>query len=216
MKLFETDNTAFYPKQNGDLGCRSVKNKYDKTRNNKSKEQAKLEATPLKEVIGYANDLLERLKLDNGVNKENIRAKITLDNIEHSILGNGIIVKDCKWTPPVYDKIKSEYIYHDSKYDAIKDEFELQKPNDIVWLKFTKTGHVGVVAQSFDINFSNDIASGKLVEEVTYEWDESLVLIFPLTTDILGEHQCKDIETAIGNYLISKGVPIIDYYSHNY
>ncbi|MDV4151424.1 hypothetical protein R0131_11280 [Clostridium sp. AL.422] len=25
----------------------------------------------------------------------------------------------------------------------------------------------------------------------------------------------KEIETAVGNYLIDKGVPIIDYYSHN-
>lgn len=31
---------------------------------------------------------------------------------------------------------------------------------------------------------------------------------------IYREYTCAEIELAVGNYLISKGVPIIDYYSH--
>lgn len=217
QEFFKIDNDAFYQKKNGDLGYRSVEYVYDKTRNNKAKEQATLQATPLNEVIGYVNELLELLKSANNVKQEDVKFKqIELDNVEHCVLDNGIIAKGCEWKPPVYDKDKKEYTSHDNKYDVIKCKFQLRYPNDIVWLKFTKKGYLGVVAQSFDINFNNDNSSGKLVAEVHHEWDESFTLIFPLTAKILGQYQRKDIETAVGNYLISKGVPIIDFYSHNY
>lgn len=49
------------------------------------------------------------------------------------------------------------------------------------------------------------------------EWDEKHVLIFPLNgIEKLEEFNRSDIESGIGNYLIAKNVPILDYYSHNY
>ena len=87
--------------------------------------------------------------------------------------------------------------------------------------KYISKGHVGVVAKSFDINFDskNDdgkpISSDVLVKEVGESWDKSFVMIFPMTSDILGNRSVGDLELGIGNYLIEKNVPIIDFYSHN-
>lgn len=59
------------------------------------------------------------------------------------------------------------------------------------------------------------ISSDVLVKEVGESWDKSLVMIFPMTSDILGNRSVGDLELGIGNYLIEKNVPIIDFYSHN-
>ena len=141
---------------------------------------------------------------------------IELDNGKHLILDNGIIAVGCNWDGPVYDKKNHKYIKWDRKYDVIKETFNLTDARNIVWIKFTKNGRVGVIAQSFDINFDYDTTSGELVHEWDDGWDTSFVLIFPLTQDILRSNSKEEIETAIGNYLIEKGVPMIDYYSHNY
>lgn len=111
---------------------------------------------------------------------------------------------------------------------------------DIIWMKFTKkSDHLGVVACSNDINF--DIppnkacydepcrvvnekikrwkynTSGIIVHSVDQEWNKNYVLVFPLIglcDGDEGKKQRHEIETGIGNYLIFKGVPILDYYSH--
>ena len=128
-------------------------------------------------------------------------------------------------------------------YDELKRIHNLADVHDIVWMKFTKSGHVGVVASSNDVNFDipcdssqYDIrvqrynsyekrnkeewkynTSGILVHSVGEQWDESFVLVFPLESN---EKPCKYdrhmVETAVGNYLEENNVPIIDYYSHNY
>ncbi len=130
----------------------------------------------------------------------------------------------------------------DIDYKKLKKDYELDEVRDIVWIKFTKSGFVGVVAMGNDINFdipqnSDDYdkkirkfnkykkeyklvwkhtSSGILVHKLGQEWDESFVLIFPLSklkdSCNYSRHQ---IEVAIGNYLIDNEVPIIDYYSHN-
>ena len=126
-------------------------------------------------------------------------------------------------------------------YKKIQADHALREPGDIVWMKFTKDGYLGVVATSDDINF--DIPSnaseydkkewqynfyrkekelvwkhnsaGILVHQIGKEWDTSFVLIFPLS-NIPAGYKRGDIERAIGNYLIDKKIPIIDFYSHNY
>lgn len=126
-------------------------------------------------------------------------------------------------------------------YSNIKKEHELKDERDIVWLKFTKDGYLGVVAVSNDINFQipkykkdydekhwvyNDYekrkkeewvynSSGILVHKLGKEWDDSFVLVFPLK-NIPDGYSRRDIEQAIGNMLIENNVPIIDYYSHMY
>lgn len=118
-------------------------------------------------------------------------------------------------------------------YQKMKEEFKLDDERDIVWIKFTKDGYIGVVATSNDINFNypsgeNDYdkkdkkkdkwifnTSGILVRKLNKEWDESFVLVFPLI-GISDGYVRGDIEEAIGNMLIENNVPILDYYSHIY
>ena len=91
--------------------------------------------------------------------------------------------------------------------------------DDIVWIKFTKSNYISVIGTSCDISFSqntiNKTTAGIINQYFNQEWDEDDVLIFPLIG--IPEHLFRsDIESGVGNYLISKGVPILDFYSHNY
>jgi hypothetical protein len=100
-------------------------------------------------------------------------------------------------------------------YEQIKVSNHLNDCRDIVWMKFTKDGFLGAVAVSNDINFNMEFTSGIIIEHLHKEWDQSFVLIFPLV-NIPEQYTRHDIEKGIGNYLIAKGIPILDYYSHNY
>lgn len=119
-------------------------------------------------------------------------------------------------------------------YLEIKKEYGTRNVKDIVWMKFTKEGYLGVVAVSDDINFnipSKKIThkvdkeklgisekvntSGTLVRYVDKEWDDSMVLVFPLV-NIPEAWERSDIERIIGNYLLEKDVAIIDFYSHRF
>lgn len=126
-------------------------------------------------------------------------------------------------------------------YSKIKKQYNLADERDIVWMKFTTDGYLGVIATSNDINFDIPTSSeeydekekvynsyykkyqyewkhntsGILVHQVDKAWDDTFVLLFPLA-NIPKEYNRGDIERAVGNYLIDKGVPIIDFYSHNY
>lgn len=137
-------------------------------------------------------------------------------------------------SPIVHDPLQMNY----EKLRAINN---LTAKDDIVWMKFTEDGYLGVVAASADINFDipqdaseydikvweydsyskqrkrvwKHTSSGILVHQLDKKWDSSFALVFPLS-DIPKGYRRKDIERAIGNYLAAKGVPIIDFFSHNY
>jgi len=126
-------------------------------------------------------------------------------------------------------------------YDNIKERFELNSKDDLLWLKFTKDGYLGVVAVSADINFdmpkdSKEYdtthkvydpykkiykiewlhnSSGIIIHKLGKRWDETFVLIFPLKNIPLG-YTKNEVENAVGNMLISKDVPILDSFSHIY
>jgi hypothetical protein len=126
-----------------------------------------------------------------------------------------------------------------SFYKDMKKNYGLASIADIVWMKFTKEGHLGVVAVSNDINFQMPKSKGDyhkknnnkwefntsgiiihyLYEKANYDdkkkWDESFVLVFPLQ-NIPPCLNRRDIECGIGNYLIANEVPILDYFSHRY
>jgi len=192
-KFFERDDEAFYINENGARKFRGVHRYYnDIVRNEKADEQAELFPVSFSKVFSCVNEFLERIRFDNGYKKKIVRCEyIELDNIQ------------------------KKYTDWDAKYNVICDRFQLKQPYDIVWLKFTTKGHLGVVAKGFDINYDYTNSSGVLINQVDENWDTTIVLIFPLTSEILGNHTSGDIELAIGKYLISKKVPIIDYYSHN-
>lgn len=97
-------------------------------------------------------------------------------------------------------------------YKKVKDE--TGNKGNIIWIKFTTDGYLGVVATGADVNFNMDNTSGRIIKHVGQKWDERFVLIFPLKK--IPPNLTKQlIESGIGNYLISKNVPILDFYSHN-
>lgn len=67
-----------------------------------------------------------------------------------------------------------------------------------------------------NLNLGNPLPmkEGELID-LKKSWDTSFLLVFPLS-NIPEGYKRGDIEMAVGNYLSTKGVPIIDYYSHMY
>lgn len=115
-------------------------------------------------------------------------------------------------------------------YENIKKEFGLADVRDIVWMKFTSSGSLGVVASSNDVNFQKPRSikeydekqqngrwkyntSGIIIDHLGEKWDESFVLIFPIKCIPKGMTR-HGVEKKIGNHLIDEGIPILDYYSH--
>jgi hypothetical protein len=177
----------------------------------KANEQAKIEPTCIDKVILYTNEFLDKC----GIN--------TVDT-----------PKICNFDSELFDNR-----YNSNKfYNCIKKRYNLVNRKDIVWMKFTEDGYLGVVATSDDINFqipskksdyleTNDEKpkssknlwlynnSGIIVHRLGKRWNKELLLIFPLYKIPNGLKR-GDIENGIGNYLINKGVPILDYYSHRF
>lgn len=99
-------------------------------------------------------------------------------------------------------------------YEHIKRQYNLKNQSDIVWMKFTTDGYLGVVASSNDINFNEENSSGKLINSIGKKWDDSKIIIIPL--NIINERNDRLlIEKICGNFLIANNVPILDHYSHN-
>ena len=99
-------------------------------------------------------------------------------------------------------------------YEHIKRQYGLGSQSDIVWMRFTTDGYLGVVASSNDINFNYETNSGKIIKSVNKEWDKNKIIIVPLP-NIKGRKERLLIEKMIGNYLSDNNVPVIDLYSHN-
>lgn len=216
MEQYKTPNKeAFYKNRNGEKRMHSVHyGAYN--RFNKAKKQIERDPVDIKDIIKYVNEVLE----DAGIPKV-IEPKLDLE---------GKIEND------IHKKIEDKKIYK-----KIKETKQLEDEKEIIWLKFTKDGYLGVVARTNDINFQiprneedydrgkyvyNEIkkkeewewefnTSGILLHKLKKSWDESFVLVFPLRKLKESKYTSGEIECAIGNYLIYKGVPIIDYYSHN-
>lgn len=171
---------------------------------NRAKEQASLPTVDIANIIDYVIEFLEAIGIE------------------------------IKLSPIVKEPLSVTY-------KKIKEDNELEDERDIVWMKFTTDGYLGVVATSNDINFDipkseaeydskekyyNDYerkykytwkhnSAGILIHQLGKQWDSSFVLVFPLKNIPKGYNR-GDIERAIGNCLIDKGVPILDFYSHNF
>ncbi len=99
-------------------------------------------------------------------------------------------------------------------YSEYKLKYNLTKKQDIIWMKFTKCGHLSTVCCSNDINLWYTNTSGKLIKKLNLIFNEEFVLVFPLP-EIKGNSSLRhQIELEVGNNLINNGVPIIDFYSH--
>lgn len=165
----------------------------------KAKEQADLKPLELCDVIEHVNDCLSELDI--------------------AVVEDPVVILNDSSTN---DKLEMEK----SEYDKIPSYSKLKDEKDIVWIKFTKGRHLGVVATSNDINFNfpkskcdyvkkEYLTSGIIVHRLGEEWDMSFILVFPLI-GLSKTKKRKCVEYKIGNYLIDKKVPILDYYSHRY
>lgn len=164
----------------------------------KAKEQYELPAVSKDEIKELVNKFLKSLKMEAISNPEYLPRKVTDRTI-------GI------------RRINYSKIWNDNMPKQTEKE-------DIVWIKFveTKEGknrHISVVGVGCDISFTdntkNTTSSGKILKELNLEWDDKEILIFPLKNIPAGLKR-SDIESGIGNYLIDNGVPILDFYSHNF
>lgn len=218
---------GFYQdKINGEYRLKGLGYAKDRTREEKAMEQAELAPTSFSNVYAYINEFLDLLRLTNGFDKKRIELDtIHIGNKEHLIIDNGIIIRnELYWEPPRWNQQKGTYDSYDSKYDDIKAKFDLERVSDLLWFKFTDTRHLAVVAKSCDINWDYGKTCGQLVKSVGKEFDNSFIFVFPLTKEMIRtkadphskyrKYTTGDLECAVGNYLIEKGVPIIDYYSH--
>lgn len=192
-QFFKKNPDAFWINENGEWRCRSV-HFHDAFRFDKAREEAEKDPAPVEQVIRYCNEFL---------------SGIGVSPIANPVMHPGEI-----------------------NYSEIKKKYDLKDERDLIWVKLTIDGYVGVVAQSNDINFdlppSADVyndkdksgywkynTSGIIIHQLGKRWDTSVVLVFPLGLKKIS-YSRHEIETAIGNYLTNKGVPILDYYSHNY
>nr|WP_315000239.1 hypothetical protein [uncultured Oribacterium sp.] len=225
---------GFYQdKINGGYRLKGLGYAKDRTREEKAMEQAELAPTSFSDVYAYINEFLDLIRLTNGFDKKRIELDTIhlgnkehqLGNKEHLIIDNGIIIRnELYWEPPRWNHQKGTYDSYDSKYDAIKAKFDLERVSDLLWFKFTDTRHLAVVAKSCDINWDYGRTCGQLVDYVGKKFDNSFIFVFPLTKEMIRtkadphskyrKYTTGDLECAVGNYLIEKGVPIIDYYSH--
>lgn len=182
-------------------------------RQNEAKNQYQKPQVPITTIVSYVNDFFNMICNDSKTKLEVVR----IGGNNQIVVDRAIIVTGCEWQAPNWDQAKKRYTFWDRKYNIIQKYFDLRYPSDIVWMKFTEDGYLGVVADSFDINYSYDNSSGKLIRvlDKSKQWNKSVVVIFPITQDLLRVKNRKEIETGIGNYLEDRGVPIIDYYSHN-
>jgi hypothetical protein len=200
--LHKEPKEAYWTNKYGKRCCQSVHGK-SYVRYNEAVEQTKQVPVDRKKIIKYTTEYLNEIGIQ------------TTDN-------------------PEYDPQSIDY-------DKIREEFELDDKGDLVWMKFTEDGYLGVVAVSNDVNFdmpedagSYDKkhivydsyrrknkeewvhnSSGIIVHKLGKEWDETFVLIFPLK-GIPHGYTRSDVETVIGNMLIDRDVPILDYFSHMY
>lgn len=200
--LHKAPGEAYWINRDGYKCCQSVHGK-SYVRYNKAKEQAKNRIVDKEKIIKYTIEYLRKIGITTTENP--------------------------KYDPKCID------------YDKIQKEFELDDKGDLVWMKFTKDGYLGVVAVSDDVNF--DIpqdcseydkkhivynpykkrneetwihnSSGIIVHKLGKEWDESIVLLFPLK-DIPNGYKRTDVEEAVGNMLTEQKVPILNWYSHLY
>jgi hypothetical protein len=117
-------------------------------------------------------------------------------------------------------------------YDVIKKCNKLNNKKHIVWMNFTTDHFLGVVGAGCDVGFGMPPSkehyddkkkngkyiystAGVIVHYLGQKFDRSHVLLFPLA-NIDNFKRRGQIECGIGEYLISKGVPILDYKSHIY
>lgn len=135
--------------------------------------------------------------------------------------------------PPTKDKVRSVcgdfFAKAEIHVTIIKSAPAGVAYRNSIWIKFLETGHIGVVGLglvNFDIPPSDAEydeknedgrwkwnSSGILVHQLGHSWDESGVLVLQIN-DVLEECTLEQIKRALGNWMIVKGLHIVDHYNH--
>lgn len=169
----------------------------------------------------------KRTRFDKAEEQAELRSKKIQEIIDYTNEFLELIEIDSTLNPIV----ESES-FDNKFYKKIKEKNNLKDERDIIWMKFTEDGFLGVVATSNDINFQvpNNLSqykeksshnkwkyntSGIIIHHLNKQWDKSFVLIFPIKKNSKNLKR-GDIERGLGNYLIKKEVPIPDFFSHRY
>ena len=111
-------------------------------------------------------------------------------------------------------------------YEQIKEKYGTNKSSDIIFIQFTKDGHVAVLGAGKDMSFSKNISgtnTWRIISAIErVEWNDEMVIIIPIRyikdckikkgDSILAYR--NGIEQYLGDYLLSKGVPILNCYQH--
>lgn len=112
-------------------------------------------------------------------------------------------------------------------YEEIKNKYNTKAKEHIIFIQFVKTGHIAVVGAGMDIGFlrNENYGTWRVIRELPrIEWDDEEVIIVPvkgLDTKSVGIknvdnilHCRNGVEQCIGEYLIEKNIPILNYYQH--
>lgn len=116
-------------------------------------------------------------------------------------------------------------------YKKISETYGTNGEGHIIWVQFVISGHVAVVGAGKDIGFPKNENRGTwmiLSKLSNVEWDRTEVVIIPIRELDMNSYglkyihkhgnnilKCRNgVEHCIGEYLIEKGVPILNYYQH--
>jgi len=178
-----------------------------------AEEQADKQPVPIKKIIEYVDEFLKALGM----------SPLGCERVELQPFGS--------------EGVKIPYRYYHSKKEEYGSKYDKR---DIIWMKFTKkTGKTEDEENGFLVNVAcgADITGvwknrtcGEIINHLNnkkgtnkkFVLDKSFALVFPLKgfpedaawSELKWRTDRHRIETGIGNYLICRGVPILDYYSH--
>lgn len=168
--------------------------------------------------VEMAKKQLNRFQEQKAKNK--IQSKKEIIELVNTFLEQIGIGINSKFDNEVKLKSKKETSKGRISYFDIKQQSGISCKEDIVWIKLNKCGCISVVGVGCDIYFTHKTktttSSGKINTYLKQEWDEEFVLVFPLIGLEQTSFDRSDVESGVGNYLIANGVPVLDYYSHNY
>lgn len=119
---------------------------------------------------------------------------------------------------PVLDPIISGTFLQDllsgnpyGAYRKIRDEYS---QSDLIWMKFTSSGHLGAVGAGDSLHFDEEDPSSEMIRVCGQDWDRSFVLVFPVRRTggmpLLRRKDRDAVEMAVRRYLISEDVPVLD------
>ena len=110
-------------------------------------------------------------------------------------------------------------------YEQIKEEYNTNDASHIIFIQFTKKGHVAVVGAGKDMSFSKKVSRGtwaiiSAIEDV--EWDNESVIVIPISNikncrikqgDNILTYR-NGVEHYLGDYLLKNEIPILNRYQH--